>query len=104
MPFAITQNYRYSQLINVPETEEHFITLDTEDFLNVGLVAKADAPTTFKVFVSNDAENWILAYESPSAEQEYIGKINVPIRFVKLVSMPAGSNGDKVTLSISAKP
>ena len=104
MPFAHNKDYKFAHLINVDETQEQSVLLDSEGFLNIALIAIADTATTFKVFVSNNAEDWILAYESPSPETDYIGKINIPVRFVKLVSLPAGNNGDKVSLSISAKP
>jgi hypothetical protein len=48
----------YAQLINADETQAQSITLDTGARSIVSIYAKADAPTTFHLDISNDNINW----------------------------------------------
>lgn len=93
----------YSQKIDVDETVDQEVTLDTKHHRVVDIYAKATAATTFTVDLSNDGTNWVNYYTSEAAETEYKDTIITGFRYIRLKSAAAGASGDKVTLILCAK-
>jgi hypothetical protein len=93
----------YVQLIDADETQAQSITLDTGVRSIVSVYAKADAPTTFHLDVSNDNINWFtdaIAYSNTTIVND---TIITGFRYIKLRSDASGVSGNKITLALSAK-
>jgi len=95
---------KFQQLINADETVAQSITLDTEGCKLLEVYATAAASTTFHLDVSNDNTNWFTDYKTYSAVTSVKDTLWNGFRYVKLRSDAAGSAGNKVTLSLAAKP
>lgn len=95
---------RKSELYGADETVAQSIQLDIGGFKTVEILARASAPTTFRVEFSFDGATWFTYYSSPTSETFYNDVIVTSAGYIRLSSDAAGAAGDTVDLIISAKP